>query len=74
MGRVRSNFNRVEISLDAMMKSEASEKILLSRIGDSDITVELLELSKSKISREQSASMMAQAINVNQDVVDILIA
>ena len=45
----RSNFNRVEISLDAMMKSEASEKILLSRIGDSDISVELLELSKSKI-------------------------
>ena len=74
MGRVRSNFNRVEISLDAMRKSEASEKILLSRIGDSDISVELLELSKSKISREQSAAMMAQAINVNQDVVDILIA
>ena len=69
-----SNFNRVEISLDAMRKSEASEKNLLSRIGDSDISVELLELSKSKIKREQSASMMAQAINVNQDVVDILIA
>ena len=74
MGRLRSNFNRVEISIDAMTKFTASENNLLSRIGDSDISVELLELSKSKIKRQQSASMMAQAINVNQDVVDILIA
>ena len=74
MGRLRSNFNRVEISIDAMTKFTASENNLLSRIGDSDISVELLELSKSKIKRQQSASMMAQAIHVNQDVVDILIA
>ena len=74
MGRLRSNFNRVEISLDAMRKFTATENNVLSRIGDSDISVELLELSKSKINREQSASMMAQAINVNQDVVNILIA
>ena len=66
MGRLRSNFNRVEISIDAMTKFNASENNLLSRIGDSDISVELLELSKSKIKRQQSASMMAQAINVNQ--------
>ena len=73
LGRVSSNMNRVETSIDATQDQVLShEKALLSMV-DEDYAKELLELSKTRISRSQNGALLTQAMNLHQDIVNILI-
>ena len=72
-GRIASNFTRVEIAMDAAQKQLMTQDKVLAQSGSGDITKDLLELSKTRIERQQNAALMTQAISINQDLVNILI-
>jgi len=71
--KVFNNMNQVEISLDATQKQISANRKALDEIHGDSFENGLIELSKSRIARSQSASLMTQAINLNQDIVNMLI-
>lgn len=73
LGRVGSNMNRVETSMDAAQDQVLSHEKALSSVVDEDYAKELLELSKTRISRSQNGALLTQAMNLHQDIVNILI-
>ena len=73
LGRVGSNMNRVETSIDAAQGQVLSHEKALSSLVDEDYAKDLLELSKTRISRSQNAALLTQAMNLHQDIVNILI-
>jgi flagellin-like hook-associated protein FlgL len=73
LGNLSSNMTRVEISMDAAQKQVATHQQALSGIGGEDFAMELLEISKARIARSQSAALMTQAMNLNRDIVNMLI-
>ena len=72
-GRIASNLNRVEIAMDAAQKQLMTQEKVLVQSGTGDITADLLELSKTRIERQQNAALMTQAMSIHQDLVNILI-
>ena len=72
-GRIASNLNRVEIAMDAAQKQLMTQEKVLAQSGTGDITADLLELSKTRIERQQNAALMTQAMSIHQDLVNILI-
>ena len=72
-GRIASNLNRVEIAMDAAQKQLMTQEKVLSQSGAGDITADLLELSKTRIERQQNAALMTQAMSIHQDLVNLLI-
>ena len=73
LGIVGSNMNRVETSMDAAQDQVLSHEKALSQVVDEDYAQDLLELSKTRISRSQNGALLAQAMNLHQDIVNILI-
>jgi hypothetical protein len=59
--------------LDATQKQISANRKALDEIHGDSFENGLIELSKSRIARSQSASLMTQAINLNQDIVNMLI-
>ena len=72
-GRIASNLNRVEIAMDAAQKQLMTQEKVLAQSGAGDITADLLELSKTRIERQQNAALMTQAMSIHQDLVNLLI-
>ena len=72
-GRIASNLNRVEIAMDAAQKQLMTQEKVLAQSGTGDITADLLELSKTRIERQQNAALMTQAMSIHQDLVNLLI-
>ena len=72
-GKVGSSMNRVETSMDAAQDQVLSHEKALSNMMDEDYAKDLLELSKTRISRSQNAALLTQAMNLHQDIVNILI-
>jgi flagellin-like hook-associated protein FlgL len=73
LGNLSSNMTRVEFSLDVAQKQVATHQKALSGIADEDFAMELLEITKARVSRSQSAALMTQAISINQDIANMLI-
>lgn len=73
LGRVGSNMNRVETSMDVAQDQVLSHEKALSSVVDEDYAKDLLELSKTRISRSQNGALLSQAMNLHQDIVNILI-
>lgn len=71
--KIVNNMNRVEISLDATQKQISATQKALGGIHGDGFENDLIALGKSRIARSQSASLMTQAINLNQDIVHMLI-
>ena len=57
-GKLGSNFNRVEIAMDAAQKQLMTQEKALSQVGGTDLTADLIELSKTRIERHQNAALM----------------
>jgi flagellin-like hook-associated protein FlgL len=72
-GKLGSNFNRVEIAMDAAQKQLMTQEKALSQVGGTDLTADLIELSKTRIERHQNAALMTQAMSIHKDLVDVLI-
>ena len=72
-GRIASNFTRVEIAMDAAQKQIMTQEKVLEQSGAGDVTADLLELSKTRIERQQNAALMTQAMSIHQDLVNLLI-
>jgi len=73
LGRVGSSMNRVETSMDAAQDQVLSHEKALFNVMDEDYAKDLLELSKTRISRSQNGALLTQAMNLHQDIVNILI-
>jgi len=71
--RVGSSMNRVETSMDAAQDQVLSHEKALFNVMDEDYAKDLLELSKTRISRSQNGALLTQAMNLHQDIVNILI-
>jgi flagellin-like hook-associated protein FlgL len=72
-GRIASNFTLVEIAMDAAQKQIMTQEKVLEQSGAGDVTADLLELSKTRIERQQNAALMTQAMSIHQDLVNLLI-
>jgi flagellin-like hook-associated protein FlgL len=73
LGKLGGNFAKIEFSMEAIQKQIAIQDRTLSRISDDGFAEELAQLSKTRIIRSQSASLMTQAMSINEDIVNMLI-
>lgn len=73
LGKLNGNYAKVEFSMNAVQQQLAIQESTLSRISDAGFAEELTQLSKARIVRAQSASLMTQAMSINEDVVNMLI-
>jgi flagellin-like hook-associated protein FlgL len=73
LGKLSGNYAKVEFSMNAVRKQLAIQDSTLSRISDGGFAEELTQLSKARIIRAQSASLMTQAMSINEDIVNMLI-
>lgn len=60
--QIVSNLNHDEIAMDTTQKQLRLRKKSLSQVGETDFTADLNELSKTRIERQQNATLMMQAM------------
>ena len=73
LGKLGSNFNRVQNAIEATRGMEQMSKDVLSGLSDHNLTKDLLQLSKSRIARAHDTSLLTQAMSIHQDLVNVLI-
>ena len=73
LGKLGSNFNRVQNAIEATRGMEQRSKDVLSGLSDHNLTKDLLQLSKSRIARAHDTSLLTQAMSIHQDLVNVLI-
>ena len=73
LGRLGSNFNRVQNAIEATKDMEQMSGEVLSGLSDHNLTNDLLQLSKSRIARAHDTSLLTQAMSIHQDLVNVLI-
>ena len=73
MGRLASNFNRVQNAIGATEEMGNIHESVLSSIGGDGLTQDLLNISKARINRAQDTALLSQAMSIHQDLVNVLI-
>lgn len=73
LGRLASNFNRVQNAIDATEEMGNVHESVLSSIGGEGLTQDLLNISKARINRAQDTALLSQAMSIHQDLVNVLI-
>ena len=73
LGRLGSDFNRVQNAIEATKDMEQMSSEVLSGLSDHNLTNDLLQLSKSRIARAHDTSLLTQAMSIHQDLVNVLI-
>ena len=73
LGRLASNFNRVQNAIGATEEMGNIHESVLSSIGGDGLTQDLLNISKARINRAQDTALLSQAMSIHQDLVNVLI-
>ena len=73
LGRLASNFNRVQNSIEANESVKNVHQDVLSSIGGDQLTEDLLNISKARINRAHDTALLSQAMSIHQDLVNVLI-
>ena len=73
LGRLASNFNRVQNAINATEEMSNVHESVLSSIGGDGLTQDLLNISKARINRAQDTALLSQAMSIHQDLVNVLI-
>ena len=73
LGRLASNFNRVQNAIGATEEMGNVHESVLSSIGGDGLTQDLLNISKARINRAQDTALLSQAMSIHQDLVNVLI-
>ena len=73
LGRLASNFNRVQNAINATEEMSNVHESVFSSIGGDGLTQDLLNISKARINRAQDTALLSQAMSIHQDLVNVLI-